>query len=106
MATYKANYGRGLKALTSKQMLQRIPIALENLLNEIRQIMYSLYGQRKLNNTMNSIKLENRMDTIFINSENSKTSDSHRLLLNLTDKVNQKRSGKYVALSNLSIYYI
>ena len=35
--------------------------------------------QRKLNNTMNSIKLENRMDTIFINSENSKTSDSHRL---------------------------
>ena len=62
--------------------------------------------QRKLNNTMNSIKLENRMDTIFINSENSKTSDSHRLLLNLTDKVNQKRSGKYVALSNFSIYYI
>ena len=62
--------------------------------------------QRKLNNTMNSIKLENRMDTIFINSESSKTSDSHRLLLNLTDKVNQKRSGKYVALSNFSIYYI
>ena len=62
--------------------------------------------QRKLNNTMNSIKLENRMDTIFINSENSKTSDSHRLLLNLTGKVNQKRSGKYVALSNFSIYYI
>ena len=62
--------------------------------------------QRKLNNTMNSIKLENRMDTIFINSENSKTSDSHILLLNLTDKVNQKRSGKYIALSNLSIYYI
>ena len=28
------------------------------------------------------------MDTIFINSENSKTSDPHRLLLNLTDKIN------------------
>ena len=41
------------------------------------------------------------MDTIFINSENSKTSDSHRLLLNLSDKI----SDKYVALSNLSIYY-
>ena len=27
------------------------------------------------------------MDTIFINSENSKTSDSHRLLLNLLDKI-------------------
>ena len=54
---------------------------------------------------MNSIKLENRMDTLFMNSENSKTSDPHRLLLNLSDKINLKRSDKYVALSNLSIYY-
>ena len=45
------------------------------------------------------------MDTIFMNSENSKTSDPHRLLLNLTDKINLRRSDKYVALSNLSIYY-
>ena len=45
------------------------------------------------------------MDTIFMNFENSKTSDPHRLLLNLTDKINLKRSDKYVALSNLSIYY-
>ena len=44
------------------------------------------------------------METVFINSENSKTSDP-RLLLNLTDKTNLKRSQKYVALSNLSIYY-
>ena len=40
-----------------------------------------------------------------MNYENSKTSDSHRLLLNLSDKINLKRSDKYVALSNLSIYY-
>ena len=40
-----------------------------------------------------------------MNSKNSKTSDPHRLLLNLTDKINLKRSDKYVALSNLSIYY-
>ena len=45
------------------------------------------------------------MDTIFINPENSKTSDPHRLLLNLSDKINLKRSDKYVALSNLSICY-
>ena len=32
-------------------------------------------------------------------------SDLHRLLLNLLDKINVKRSDKYVALSNLSIYY-
>ena len=44
------------------------------------------------------------MDTIFMNSENSKTSDPHRLL-NLSDKINLKRSDKYVALSNLSLYY-
>ena len=37
------------------------------------------------------------MDTIFMNSENSKISDPHRLLLNLTDKINLKRSYKYVA---------
>ena len=45
------------------------------------------------------------MYAIFMSSENSKTCDPHRLLLNLTDKINLKRSDKYVALSNLSIYY-
>ena len=45
------------------------------------------------------------MDTIFMNSQNSEASDPHKLLLNLTDKVNLKRSDKCVALSNLSIYY-
>ena len=51
-AKYEAKYGKGLKILTSKQTLQRLPIALaqlkdgsssENLLNEIRQIIFSLY---------------------------------------------------------------
>ena len=45
------------------------------------------------------------MDTIFMNSENSKTCNRHRLLLNLTDKINLKRGDKYVALSKPSIYY-
>ena len=40
-----------------------------------------------------------------MNFRNSKTSDPHRLLLNLLDKRNFKRSDKYVALSNLNIYY-
>ena len=40
-----------------------------------------------------------------MNSKNSKTSDPYSLLLNLTDKINLKGSDKYVALSNLSIYY-
>ena len=41
-----------------------------------------------------------------MNSKNSKTSDSHRLLLNLKDKINLRKNDKYVALSNLSMYYI
>ena len=50
------------------------------------------------------------MDTIFMSSENSKTSDPHRLFLNLIDKINLKRSDKYFALLlyvalYLSIYY-
>ena len=49
--------GKGLKILTPKQMLQRLPIALaqvkagnnsENLLNEIRQIVYSLYQSKEI----------------------------------------------------------
>ena len=45
------------------------------------------------------------MDIISMNSKNSKTSDPHRLLDNLTDKIDVKRKDKYIALSNLSIYY-
>ena len=44
------------------------------------------------------------MDTIFINSENRRTSEYNVLLLNLTSKLDL-RSEKTVALSNLSIYY-
>ena len=55
-AELKATKETGLKILTPKQMLQRLPIALaqvkagnnsENLLNEIRQIVYSLYQSKK-----------------------------------------------------------
>ena len=72
-----------------------LPIALaqgkagngyENLINEIRQIIF-FYQKKELtkkvySNIMNSIKLQNRMDTIFVNTENSKTSYPQMLLLN------------------------
>ena len=45
------------------------------------------------------------MDTIFMDSENSRTSEYHVLLLKLTDKLDLRRGQKTVALSNLSIYY-
>ena len=56
-AKAKATKATGLKILTPKQMLQRLPIALaqvkacnnsENLLNEIRQIIYSLYQSKEI----------------------------------------------------------
>ena len=85
-------------------MLQRSRIALaqvkgdntfKNLLNEIRQIIDSLQWAKEITkkvyiNKMDSIKLQNRMDTIFLNSGNSKTPDPHRLLLNLSYKINLK----------------
>ena len=46
------------------------------------------------------------MDTIFMNSENSKTSKPHILKLNLPDKLDLRLDKKVIALLNLSIYYI
>ena len=45
------------------------------------------------------------MSTIFLNSKNSKTSDPHRRLLNVTDKIDLRRKDKFIELSNLSICY-
>ena len=67
----KEQEGTGLKILTPKQMLKRLPIALtqikagnnsESLLNEIKQIVYSLYRSKEItkkvyNNIINSIKV-------------------------------------------------
>ena len=56
-AKYRVTKATGLKILTPKQMLQRLPIALaqvkvgnnsENLLNETRQIVYSLYQSKQI----------------------------------------------------------
>ena len=67
----KEQEGTGVKILTLNQMLKRLPIALaqikagnnsESLLNEIRQIVYSLYLSKEItkkvyNNIINSIKV-------------------------------------------------
>ena len=45
------------------------------------------------------------METIFTNTENSKTSEPHIFKLDLTDKLNLKNPNKNMALVNLSIYY-
>ena len=45
------------------------------------------------------------METIFTITENSKTSETHKFRLNLTDKLNLKNPNKKMVLANLSIYY-
>ena len=45
------------------------------------------------------------MDTIFMSSENSKTSALHALIFKLTNKLDLRIGEKIIALSNLSIYY-
>ena len=50
-------------------------------------------------------KKNKKMDTIFMNSENNKTSKPNVLILKLTDKLDLRRGEKINALSNLSIYY-
>ena len=45
------------------------------------------------------------MDTIFMNSENSRTSKPHILILKLTRQLDLRIGKKVIALSNLSIYY-
>ena len=44
------------------------------------------------------------MDTIFMNSENSRNSQTHVLILLLTDKLDIRRDEKTIALSNISVY--
>ena len=45
------------------------------------------------------------MNTVFMNSENSKTSERHVLILKLTKKIDLRTGEKIIALLNLSIYY-
>ena len=73
-ATCNTKQGTQPKILTPKQILQRLPIALaqvkgnnnsETLLNEIRQVVYSLYQSKEITkkvykNTIKSIQIKNR----------------------------------------------
>ena len=65
-------------------------------------------NQKKLLKKYTTAKLNQckyKMDTVFMISENSKTTKPHVLILNLTDKIDLLRGEKSIALSNLSIYY-
>ena len=82
MFPLKPTQEKQLKMLTPKQMLQKLPVALAEV------------------NTGNRTKME----TIFMNSENSTLSETYGLLINLSDKINLEKSYKYIALSNHTIH--
>ena len=45
------------------------------------------------------------MEMIFTNTENSKTNEPNKFVLNLSQRLDLRSSNKHVALQNLSIYY-
>ena len=111
---YEARYnainaikGEGIKISTPKQMLQILTIAhaqvkegntLKNLLNKIRQIVYSLYLAKEITKKVYSNIIKSILTQIsqnrFMDLENSKTYNLHMLLLNLTDKMDLQRGEK------------
>ena len=110
-AERRKQQGQELRILTPDQMLSRLPITLaqlkagknsQKLINEIRQLLYSLCHSKKLQ-PLNQRYL--KMKTIFMNPENSKTNEPHRFRLSLADKFNLRNPNKNIALGSLSIYY-
>ena len=101
--------GSSLKILTPDQMLSRLPITFaqlkagnnsQKLINEMRQLLdNSFYGSKRTN--QNNLQPFNqryiKMETIFMNTENSKTNEPHKFRLSLSDKLNLKNRKKNIA---------
>ena len=116
---YDSKQKTWLKILTPKQTFQRLLIAFaqikvgnnsRSLLNKIRQIVYSLYQSKEItkkvyNNIIKLIKVSYKMDTIFMNSENSRTFEYHVLVLKLADKFDLRR-GQKVLLYQILVFTI
>ena len=82
--------------MTPSQLITRLPILLaqlkagnnsQKLKNEIRQIVYSLYRSKNLSKTIYNHLINNilKMETIFMNTLNSKTNKSDRFFYQFTD---------------------
>ena len=98
-------------------MLNRLPIAFaqlqagnnsNKLKNEIRQLLYSLFRSKNMTEQIYKSLIGiiyKEMETIFMNTENSKTNEPHRFKLDLADKLTLTNPNKNITLVNLSIYY-
>ena len=102
--------------LTTQQMIKRLLITLaqikagntsENLLNEIRPIISLHWAKEIIKKDLTILWIQytcNAIWKLYSWIQTSKTSNPHKIVL--TYKIKLKRRGKYIALSNLSIYYI
>ena len=90
-------WGQGLKILTPNQMLSRLPVYLaqlkagnnsNKLKNETRQLLSSLQRSKKLTKQLKVLLTLFKDGNNFMNSENCKTSEPHRVRPDLTDKLN------------------
>ena len=62
-------------------------------------------AEERIKTRLSNYCLDIRAETIFMNTENSKTSEPHKFALSLQQRLDLKSSDKYVALQSLPIYY-
>ena len=100
------------KNINSDQMVCRLTISLEQLKggnnseklkNKIIQLLRSLYSSKKLTKTIYNNQYYFKMETIFMNTENSKTNEPHRFRLTVADKLDLKDYDKNRALKNVRL---
>ena len=83
----------GIKNLNSKQTIKQTSGSISTNKSWKQQKL-------RLDNYCPNISME----TIFIKTENRKTSASHKFVLNVSQRIDLRSSNKHVAVQNLSIY--
>ena len=78
-----------------------------NLKHEIEFIIKSneFLAENKIENEIEQLFSNIRMETIFMNTENSKKKDPLKFVLKLSQRLNWRSANKHVVLQNISIYY-
>ena len=75
--------------------------SLKHEIESIKKSNESLAEKKRLDNYYPNLSME----MIFMNTENSKTSESHKFVINLSRRLDLRISSKHVALQNFSTYY-
>ena len=68
-------------------------------------LKYKIEFIKKSNESLAENKIKNEIEKIFMNTENSKTKEPHKCVLNLSQRLDLRSSNKHLVLQNLSIYY-